>query len=242
MTMSLTKELFTPFENPKREFCSYLKLFKTLSLDESSSPELDLFTDLEEHSEEEVAETMVETMEEYTCKTRGDYGSGVTRSKIDDKDHFELKEMQEVILFYNGLKVSTRQILDSKGAIPTKTATDAKVAIQEMAEFSQKWHNGTYRQSMKESLSKFVNESAKRHEENSNLIKEIRASIDAAIRNQGDSIKALEIQIGQISKVLQERGSGSLHSSTKMNPRDHVNSISTTVETGTTPIRCIRST
>ncbi|GJU33754.1 hypothetical protein Tco_1182108 [Tanacetum coccineum] len=84
---------------------------------------------------------------------------------------------------------------------------------------------------MKESLSKFVNESAKRHEENSNLIKEIRASIDAAIRNQGDSIKALEIQIGQISKVLQERGSGSLHSSTKMNPRDHVNSISTTVET-----------
>ncbi|GKG47987.1 hypothetical protein Tco_0509872, partial [Tanacetum coccineum] len=33
--------------------------------------------------------------------------------------------------------------LDSKGAIPTKTATDAKVAIQEMAENSQNWHNGT---------------------------------------------------------------------------------------------------
>ncbi|GKE15208.1 putative reverse transcriptase domain-containing protein, partial [Tanacetum coccineum] len=36
----------------------------------------------------------------------------------------------------------TRQILDSKGAIPTMTAADAKVAIQEMAEHSQKWHDG----------------------------------------------------------------------------------------------------
>nr|GEW18383.1 hypothetical protein [Tanacetum cinerariifolium] len=54
-----------------------------------------------------------------------------------------LTNMQEVILFYNGLDVPTRQILDSKGAIPSKTATNAKVAIQEMAEFSQKWHNGT---------------------------------------------------------------------------------------------------
>ncbi|GJW43377.1 hypothetical protein Tco_0072176 [Tanacetum coccineum] len=53
--------------------------------------------------------------------------------------------MQEVVLFYNGLDVSTRQILDSKGAIPSKTANDAKVAIQEMTEYSQKWHNGTSR-------------------------------------------------------------------------------------------------
>ncbi|GJV54034.1 hypothetical protein Tco_1449775 [Tanacetum coccineum] len=53
--------------------------------------------------------------------------------------------MQEVILFYNGLEVPPRQILDSKGAIPTKTAADAKVAIQEMAKYSQKWHNGTSR-------------------------------------------------------------------------------------------------
>ncbi|GKF25474.1 hypothetical protein Tco_0081368 [Tanacetum coccineum] len=53
--------------------------------------------------------------------------------------------MQEVVLFYNGLDVPTRQILDSRGAIPSKTAADAKVAIQEMAEYSQKWHNGTSR-------------------------------------------------------------------------------------------------
>ncbi|GKD00807.1 pyruvate dehydrogenase (acetyl-transferring) kinase, mitochondrial, partial [Tanacetum coccineum] len=141
-----------------------------------------------------------------------------------------------------------------------ETVADAKVAIQEMDGYSQKWHNGTSRceqckgphytkdfplkeegktlkesyynqfggpfqgggyraaapgfyernnvnpsyqerrQSMEDTLSKFMSESTKRHEENSNLIKEIRASTDAAIRNQGASIKTLEIQIGQMSK------------------------------------------
>ncbi|GJV69735.1 hypothetical protein Tco_1485244 [Tanacetum coccineum] len=170
------------------------KIFKTPGLDESSSPEFDLFSDLEENFEEEVAETMAKTMEQYISKTRVDYGSGVTRPKIDEKDNFELKgqflkelrdntfsgsdhedanehiekvleifdlydipnitqdqlmlrafpikgkiqrtldegpqhyltEMQDVILFSNGLEVLTRQILDSKGVIPTKPATDAK--------------------------------------------------------------------------------------------------------------------
>ncbi|GKG21833.1 hypothetical protein Tco_0384428, partial [Tanacetum coccineum] len=50
---------------------------------------------------------------------------------------------------------------------------------------------------MEESLAKFMAESAKRHEEKSNIIKETKASIDAAIRNQGASIKSLELQIGQ---------------------------------------------
>ncbi|GJX91890.1 putative reverse transcriptase domain-containing protein [Tanacetum coccineum] len=35
--------------------------------------------------------------------------------------------MQEVVLFYNGLDVPTRQILDSRGAIPSKTAADVKL-------------------------------------------------------------------------------------------------------------------
>ncbi|GKE06191.1 retrovirus-related pol polyprotein from transposon TNT 1-94, partial [Tanacetum coccineum] len=47
-----------------------------------------------------------------------------------------LADMQEVILFYNGLDVPTTQILDLKGASPTKTVGDAKVAIQEMTEYS----------------------------------------------------------------------------------------------------------
>nr|GEU38801.1 retrovirus-related Pol polyprotein from transposon TNT 1-94 [Tanacetum cinerariifolium] len=68
---------------------------------------------------------------------------------IDVRYHFIKeqveKEMQEVILFYNGLKVLTRQILDSKDAIPSKNAAGAKLTIQEMVEYSQKWHNGTSR-------------------------------------------------------------------------------------------------
>ncbi|GJW34326.1 ribonuclease H-like domain-containing protein [Tanacetum coccineum] len=45
-----------------------------------------------------------------------------------------------------------------------------------------------------------------------------------------------------MSKVLQEKEFGSLPSSTKTNLRDHVKSISTDVETNTTPIRHIGST
>ncbi|GJY19532.1 hypothetical protein Tco_0391023 [Tanacetum coccineum] len=189
--------------------------------------------------------------------------------------------------------ITTWEILDSKGVIPSKTAADVKIAIHEMAEYSYKWHNGTSSRTrstetsdglaaiqaqlnnlaweikkvndkvyaaqvgcelckgphstkdcpqkeegktleeacythLEESLTKFMAESAKRHEENSNIIKEIRASTDAAIRNQGASIKTLEIQIEQMSKVLQERGFGSLPSSTETNPREQVKSISTT--------------
>ncbi|GJU99122.1 reverse transcriptase domain-containing protein [Tanacetum coccineum] len=213
-----------------------MRHFKTLILDELRSPDFNLLSD-QEYSEEEVEKTMAETMEQYMSNTRADYGSGVSRPKIEDKDNFELKgqflkelhqvmlrafpmsltgaashwlrneptglittwdglktkflnkycpptrtpkkieeinnfqqepdgnlyqawarfkellmkfprhyltEMQEVILFYNGLGIPTRQILDSRGAIPSKIA-DAKVAIQEMVEYSQKWHNETSR-------------------------------------------------------------------------------------------------
>ncbi|GJZ60172.1 hypothetical protein Tco_0615988 [Tanacetum coccineum] len=185
MTRSSTNKLFTPYKELEREFQSSRRHFKTLSLEELRSPDFNLFSD-QEYSKEEVAETMAETMEQYMSKTRSDYGSGVARPKIEDKDKFELKgrflkelpflmsltgakmeeinnfqqepdenlyqawerfkellmkcpqhyltEMQEVILFYNGLGIPTRQILDSRGAIPSKTAANAKVAIQEMAE------------------------------------------------------------------------------------------------------------
>ncbi|GKE46102.1 hypothetical protein Tco_1477360, partial [Tanacetum coccineum] len=67
-----------------------MKHFKTLSLDELRSPDFNLFSD-QEYSEEEVAKTMAETMEKYMSKTQDDYGSGVARPKIEDKDNFELK-------------------------------------------------------------------------------------------------------------------------------------------------------
>nr|GEU34248.1 hypothetical protein [Tanacetum cinerariifolium] len=178
------------------------------------------------------------------------------------KEVFEIVDLihipEEVILFYNGLDVPTRQILDSKGVIPTKAAVDAKILLykpssttsgEKLRKSTRKYmllrgqyraagpgfyqrNNGNSshpdrRQTLEESLTKFIAASAKRHEENSNIIKEIRASTDAAIRNQGASIKTLEIQISQMSKVLQERGIEGLPGSTKPNPKDHVKSIST---------------
>ncbi|GJQ93944.1 retrovirus-related pol polyprotein from transposon TNT 1-94 [Tanacetum coccineum] len=69
---------------------SFQRHFKTLSLDELSSLDFNLLSD-QEYSEEEEAEAMAETMEQYMSKTRTDYGSGVARPKIDNKDQFELK-------------------------------------------------------------------------------------------------------------------------------------------------------
>ncbi|GJT70913.1 hypothetical protein Tco_1030199 [Tanacetum coccineum] len=94
---------------------------------------------------------------------------------------------------------------------------------------------------MEDTLRKFMSESTKRHEENSNLIKEIRASTVAAIRNQGASIKTLEIQIRQMGKVLQERRFRSYPSLTETNLRDQVKSISTTIKTDSNSIRRIGS-
>ncbi|GKA88201.1 hypothetical protein Tco_0809965 [Tanacetum coccineum] len=159
-----------------------------------------------------------------------------------------LTEMQEVILFYNGLGIPTQQILDSraiqaqlnnlgreikkvnekvyaaqvgceqcKGPHYTKDCPlkEEGKTLEEAyyTQFGGPFQGGGYRaaapgfyqrnnvnpsyqerrQSMEDTLRKFMSESANRHGENSNLIKEIRALTDAAIRNQGASIKTLEI-------------------------------------------------
>ncbi|GKE11151.1 DNA-directed DNA polymerase, partial [Tanacetum coccineum] len=233
---------------------------------------------------------MAETMKQYMSKTRMDYGSGVARTKVDNKDQFELKgqflkelrentfsgldnedanehiekvlervdlfhvpNITEVILFYNGLDIpGPHYTKDFPLKEDGKTLEEAYYT-----QFGRPCQGGGYRatalgyyqrnnanpsyqerrQSMEDTLSKFMSESTKRHEENSNLIKEIRATTDAAIRNQGASIKTLEIQIEQMSKVPQERGFGSLPSSTETNPRDQVKSISTTIEADSYLIR-----
>ncbi|GJR35310.1 pyruvate dehydrogenase (acetyl-transferring) kinase, mitochondrial [Tanacetum coccineum] len=403
MTRSSTSELFTPYKEPEREFRSSRRHFKTLSLDELRSHDFNLLSD-QEYLEEEVAETMAETMEQYISKTRADYGHhedanehiekvleivdlfhipNITIDQVmlrafpmsltGDASRWLRNEPTSSITTWDGLKTKflnkycppaqTAKKMEEINNFQQEpdenlyqawerfkellmncpqhylmemheTAANAKIAIQKMAEYSQKWHNGTSRsrstetsdglvaiqaqlnnlgreikkvnekvyaaqvgceqckgthytkdcplkeegktleeayytqfgrpfqgggykaaalgfyqrnnvnplyqerrQSMEDTLSKFMSESAKRHEENSNLIKEIRASTDAAIRNQGASIKTLEIQIGQMSKVLQERGFGSLPSSTKAKLRDQVKSISTTIEADSHLIR-----
>ncbi|GJW76822.1 hypothetical protein Tco_0138504 [Tanacetum coccineum] len=113
--------------------------------------------------------------------------------------------MQEVILFYNGLGIPTRQILDSRGTHYTEDCPlkeegknlEEAYYTQFIGPFQGRGYraaapgfylrnnaNPSYqerRQSMEDTLSKFMSESTKRHEVNSNLIKEIRASTDAAI-------------------------------------------------------------
>ncbi|GJW01857.1 hypothetical protein Tco_1557108 [Tanacetum coccineum] len=193
-------------------------------------------------------------MEEYMTKTREDYGLSIARPKINEKAHFELKcqflkelrdntfsgsnnedankhiekgleivdlfhipdvtqDMQEVILFYKGLDVPTRQILDSKDAIPTMKVADAKKAIKDMADHSKKWHNGT------STRTKGI--------DTSNGL----AAIQAHLNNLRREIKKVNEKV-----YLLKRGSGSLLGSTETNLRDHVKSISITVETDTPSI------
>ncbi|GJY56921.1 hypothetical protein Tco_0456036, partial [Tanacetum coccineum] len=47
----------------------------------------------------------------------------------------------EVILFYKGLDVPTRQILDSKGVVPKMSTVDAKKVVQEIVDHSKNWHD-----------------------------------------------------------------------------------------------------
>ncbi|GJW85984.1 hypothetical protein Tco_0159129 [Tanacetum coccineum] len=122
-----------------------------------------------------------------------------------------------LILFYKDLDFPTRLILDSLWSRSTDIHLNRVAAISHVSwrEFYESegitadpgfYHRNNVKlrtrmkESMEDTLRKFMSESAKRHEENSNLIKEIRASTDAAIRNQGASIKTLEIQIGKMSK------------------------------------------
>nr|GEY01562.1 RNA-directed DNA polymerase, eukaryota, reverse transcriptase zinc-binding domain protein [Tanacetum cinerariifolium] len=49
---------------------------------------------------------------------------------------------QKVNIFYNGLGAMNRQFLDSQGPIPGMTPVQALLAIQTMADHSQKWHDG----------------------------------------------------------------------------------------------------
>ncbi|GJV23737.1 retrotransposon protein [Tanacetum coccineum] len=184
----------------------------TSPLWKSSSPEIDLFSDIKEHSEEETIEITMETMEQYMSKTRGNYGSGVVA-----------QDQVMLSVFPMSLTGAASRWLRNE---PSGLITNWETLKMK---FLNKYCPPAPTTKKMEEINNFQQEpdETKRHEENSNIIKEIRASTDAAIRNQGASIKTLEIQIGQMSKVLQEIGIGGLPGSTELNPRGHVKSIST---------------
>nr|GEZ68695.1 hypothetical protein [Tanacetum cinerariifolium] len=102
------------------------KHFKTLSLDESRSPDFDLFSDQEEYSKEEVAKTLAKTMEQHMSKTRADYGSGVARPKIEDKDNFELKDQVMLRAFPMSLTRAASHWLRNKPSGSITTWEDLK--------------------------------------------------------------------------------------------------------------------
>ncbi|GJS44739.1 hypothetical protein Tco_0594860 [Tanacetum coccineum] len=169
ITRSSTEKLFTPFEELERVFHLTRKLFKRTSLDYSSSPEFDLFSDLENQSEEEIDEKAhFELKGQFLKELRDNTFSG---SDNDDANEHIEKVLEIFDLFHIpnltqdqimprvfpmsltgdasrwlknelGLDVPTRKILDSKGPIPSMKAADAKKAIQDMANHSQICHNG----------------------------------------------------------------------------------------------------
>ncbi|GKB59150.1 hypothetical protein Tco_0915336, partial [Tanacetum coccineum] len=53
----------------------------------------------------------------------------------------DLNCQQKVHIFYTGLDILTRRVLDSKGFIPLMTPTQAFISIQVMAEHSHNWYD-----------------------------------------------------------------------------------------------------
>ncbi|GJQ98646.1 reverse transcriptase domain-containing protein [Tanacetum coccineum] len=92
---------------------------------------------------------------------------------------------------------------------------------------------------LEESLSMFMAKITKRLDENTNLIKELQDFMDFALRNQKASIKALEIQVRQMSIILHKILSGNLLSSTEIKPRINDETISTSVKADKPSIRRI---
>ncbi|GJR47847.1 retrovirus-related pol polyprotein from transposon TNT 1-94 [Tanacetum coccineum] len=108
-------------------------------------------------------------------------------------------EMQEVILFYNGLGIPTRQILDSRGAIPSKTAADAKIAIQEMVEYSQKWHNGTSRSRSTETSDGL----AAIQVQLNNLGREIK-KVNKKVYVTSDGLATIQVQLNNLGREIKK--------------------------------------
>ncbi|GJR02871.1 DNA-directed DNA polymerase [Tanacetum coccineum] len=149
------------------------KLLKTLSLDESRSPECNLFSDLEEYSGTSRKRS-----------TENSDGLAAIQAQLNNLGR-EIKKVDEKVY---AAYVGCEQWGYRAATLGFYQRNNENPSYQER------------RQSMEETLSKFMSESTKRHEENSNMIKEIQALTDAVVRNQGALIKTLEIQIGQISK------------------------------------------
>ncbi|GJV19303.1 hypothetical protein Tco_1368323 [Tanacetum coccineum] len=83
----------------------------------------------------------IKTWEDLKTKFLNKYcPPGRTAKKIEEINNFQQEPDETLYQAWERFKE-----LLMKGAIPTMTAADAKKTIQEMAEYSQKWHNGTFK-------------------------------------------------------------------------------------------------
>nr|GEW01199.1 hypothetical protein [Tanacetum cinerariifolium] len=90
-----------------------------------------------------------------------------------------------------------------------------------------------------ESLCTFMTKIAKRHNGHSNLIKEVQVFMNFALKTQQASIKALEIQVRQMSIILHEKLFRNLQNLTKIMPNTNYEMISTSVKADTPSKRSI---
>nr|GEW42629.1 hypothetical protein [Tanacetum cinerariifolium] len=187
---------------------------------------------------------MAETMEQYMSKTRADYGSGVARPKIKNKDNFELKRQ-----FLKELRTNTFRGSDHE---------DANEHIEKVLEIVDLFHipNITIDQVMLRAFPMSLTGAASR------WLRSEPTAIQAQLNNLGREIKKVnekvyvaqvgceqwkgphytkDCQLKEEGKTLEEAYYTIIPSSTKMNPGDQVKSISTTIKADSCSIRRIGS-
>ncbi|GKC49466.1 hypothetical protein Tco_1072211 [Tanacetum coccineum] len=86
---------------------------------------------------------------------------------------------QKVNIFYNGLETMNRQLLDSQGPIPGMTPTQALTAIQNMADHSQKWHDGSSNINIDSSESEGIDAIANKLENLGQDMKKLKENVHA---------------------------------------------------------------
>ncbi|GJY93679.1 putative nucleotidyltransferase, ribonuclease H [Tanacetum coccineum] len=80
---------------------------------------------------------------------------------------------------------------------------------------------------LEETLNKFIKESQIRQKESENIVWGIKKTYDQTFKTQASSIKKIEIHLGRIAKIIQDKETGSLPSSTETNLRGLANAITT---------------
>nr|GEU46972.1 hypothetical protein [Tanacetum cinerariifolium] len=124
-------------------------LFSSIFKEQTNKKMVKLFTLCNDEivNDEDVVVSLVATAEELRDKTFSGSDNEDANEHIEKfleiVDLFHIPNITqdqfvgaEVILFYKGMQLPTRQILDSKGFIPSMKVPEAKKAIQEIANHS----------------------------------------------------------------------------------------------------------